>query len=156
MNNDDLSVNTEHGNFTYRVAAIIINDNKLLLVKHEDHPCYYTVGGRVKINETSEDAVVREAYEETGVRFEIDKLAFIQERFLEINSTKHHEIVFFYLLQNVSEMIVLENTYTDQGSKETLHWFSLSDLDKHHIVPKFIKTRLLKGISGIEHIISKD
>ena len=156
MNIDDLSVHTEHGNFTYRVAAIIIKDNKVLLVKHEDHPCYYTVGGRVKINETSEEAVVREAYEETSVRFEIDKLAFIQERFLEINSTKHHEIVFFYLLKNVSGINILENSYTDQGPKETLHWFLLSDLDKYYIVPKFIKTRLLKDISGIEHIISKD
>lgn len=156
MNNDDLSYSREQGNFTYRVAAIIIKDNKLLLVKHEDHPCYYTVGGKVKLNETSEQAVIREAYEETGISYEIDKLAYIQERFFEINGTNHHELVFFYLLRNVSEMNVLENSYTDQGAKETLHWLPLLDLDKYYIVPKFIKTALLKDISGIEHIISKD
>ncbi|QHQ63847.1 NUDIX domain-containing protein [Anaerocolumna sedimenticola] len=48
------------------------------------NPCYYTVGGAVKIKETSEEAVIREVYEETGVNFEIDRLVFIQERFLNI------------------------------------------------------------------------
>ena len=52
-------------------------------------------------------------------------------------------------------MNVIENSYTDQGSKETLHWLPLLDLDNYYIVPEFLKTGLLKDISGIEHIISK-
>nr|WP_246241199.1 NUDIX domain-containing protein [Anaerocolumna sedimenticola] len=36
------------------------------------------------MKETSEEAVIREVYEETGVNFEIDRLVFIQERFLNI------------------------------------------------------------------------
>lgn len=53
MKEQDLAFNTNQGSFTYRVAAIIIKDNKLLMAKHEDYPCYYTVGGKVRINETS-------------------------------------------------------------------------------------------------------
>ncbi len=156
MNNHDLSIYTEQGNFSYRVAAIIIKDNELLLVKHENHPCYYTVGGRVKLNETSEEAVIREAFEETGKKFEIDRLVFIQERFLEIERTKFHEVVFFYILKNISDLVILNNSFTDQGTQETLHWFPLLDLEKNYIVPEFIKTRLLKNITGIEHIVSKE
>lgn len=81
MKGQDLVFNTKQGSFTYRVAAIIIKDNKLLMAKHEDYPCYYTVGGKVRINETSEEAVIREAYEETGIEFQTDRLSFIQERF---------------------------------------------------------------------------
>lgn len=33
------------------------------------------------MGETAEDAVVREVYEETGVRYEIDRLAVIHENF---------------------------------------------------------------------------
>jgi len=73
----DLQVDTIHGEFSYRVAALIINNNKLLVEKHIDHSCYYTVGGRVKLNETSGEAVVREVSEETGFTFEIDKLVFV-------------------------------------------------------------------------------
>ena len=83
MDKIDFQVDTIHGEFSYRVAALIINNNKLLVAKHVNYPCYYTVGGRVKLNETSVEAVVREALEETGFTFEIDKLAFVQERFFE-------------------------------------------------------------------------
>ena len=63
MKGQDLSFKTEQGGFTYRVGAIIIKDNNLLMVKHEDYPCYYTVGGRVRLNETSEEAIIREVYD---------------------------------------------------------------------------------------------
>ena len=75
MKEQDLSFYTKQGSFTYRVGAIIIKDNKLLMVKNEDYPYYYTVGGKVKINESSEEAVIREAFEETGVALEIDRAA---------------------------------------------------------------------------------
>lgn len=55
--------------------------NCALLIKSACHNCFYTVGGGIQENETSESAVVRECYEETGYPFEIDRLAFIEERF---------------------------------------------------------------------------
>lgn len=97
----DIVFKTNQSCFIYRVAAIIIKDNRLLMAKHEDYPCYYTVGGKVRINETSEEAVVREAYEETGIEFEIDRLSFIQERFFEIEGEHHHEIVFYFLMKKI-------------------------------------------------------
>jgi hypothetical protein len=33
--------------------------------------------------------------EETGLALPVDRLAFVQERFLELAGRKHHEIVFF-------------------------------------------------------------
>ena len=65
----DLTFKTEEGKFNYRVGAIIIKDNKILMVKNESAPYYYSVGGRVKLNETSEEAVLRETFEETGIEF---------------------------------------------------------------------------------------
>ncbi len=47
MEKYDFQINTTHGNFLYRVAALIINNNKLLVAKHINHSCYYTIGGRV-------------------------------------------------------------------------------------------------------------
>ena len=91
----DISCKTDEYIFSYRAASLIIKDNKLLAAKHVDHTCYYTVGGAVKQNETSAEAVVREVIEETGYTLEVDKLAFIQERFYNYGGKKHHEIVFF-------------------------------------------------------------
>lgn len=84
VEDQDLSFKMKQGEFTYRVGAIIIKDKKLLMAKNEDAPYYYSIGGKVKINETSEEAVIREVFEETGVVFEIDRLAFIYERFFDV------------------------------------------------------------------------
>jgi ADP-ribose pyrophosphatase YjhB (NUDIX family) len=150
----NIAFKTNKGCFTYRVAAIIIKDNKLLMAKHEDYPCYYTVGGKVKINETSEEAVIREVYEETGVELQIDRLAFIQERFFEITREQHHEIVFYYLMKENFNMDLFCKSFTDQA-KESLHWLPIGNLDKTIIIPEFFKTKLLDNMIGIEHIISK-
>lgn len=156
MDKIDFQVDTVHGELSYRVASLIINNNKLLVAKHVNHPCYYTVGGRVKLNETSVEAVVREALEETGFTFEVDKLAFVQERFFEDCGKRHHEIVFSYLMKYTDGINILDGTYTDQGEKETLHWLPIDELENIDIVPHFIKTNLTKINENIIHIISKE
>jgi ADP-ribose pyrophosphatase YjhB (NUDIX family) len=151
-----LFIKKQDGFFTYRVAALIIKDNKLLMAKNIDHPCYYTVGGGVEMNETSEEAVIREILEETGIKMEIDKLAFIQERFLKINEQKFHEIVFFYTIKNTNAINISENSFTDQGSKETLHWLPLNELKNINVVPEILKNKSLTNFTRLEHIISKE
>jgi len=145
----------EQCGFTYRVGAIIIKDKKLLMVKHEDYPCYYTVGGKVRINETSEEAIIREVYEETGIEFQIDRLSFINERFFEIKDEHYHEIVFYFLMKENTNIDLPHIRFTDQGPKETLHWLPMESLDKTYIIPEFFKTKLLDNMVAIEHIISK-
>ena len=156
MEEQNIAFKTNQGCFTYRVAAIIIKDNKLLMAKHEDYPCYYTVGGKVRINETSEEAVIREAYEETGIGFQIDRLSFIQERFFEIGGEHHHEIVFYFLMKEKTNIDLSCKNFTDQGPKESLHWLPIESLDKTYIIPELFKTKLLDNIIGIEHIVSKE
>lgn len=69
--------------FRYRAGAIIIEDGCVLLAgnAHEDY--FYSIGGAVHMNETAEDAVKREVFEETGVHYEIDRLAVIHENLFD-------------------------------------------------------------------------
>ncbi len=108
-----------------------------------------------KLNETSIEAVVRETFEETGFNFEINKLVFIQERFLKYNGKNHHEIVFFYLMK-YNNINIIDGTYTDQGEKETLHWLSIDELKQINIVPDFLKNNLSNISENIIHIISRE
>jgi 8-oxo-dGTP pyrophosphatase MutT (NUDIX family) len=156
MEQIDFHVDTIHGEFSYRAASLIINNNMILVAKHVDHPCYYTVGGRVKLNETSAEAVVREVREETGFTLDINKLVFVQERFFENCGQSHHEIVFFYLMKYTDDINILDGTYTDQGEKETLHWLPVDKLEHINIVPNFLKTNVTKINENIIHIISKE
>jgi ADP-ribose pyrophosphatase YjhB (NUDIX family) len=158
METQDLTFKITQGKFNYRVGAIIIRDQKVLMIKNDDAPYYYSVGGRVKFNETSEEAVVREVFEETGIKLEIEGLAFIHEHFFneEITKEHYHELAFFYLMKVESNMNFTCNSYGEQGAKEHLHWLPIENLDKYHLFPEFFKTKLLESINGIEHVISKE
>ena len=138
-----------------RASALIIKNGCLLAAKSVNYDCYYTVGGGIKINETSEEAVLREVYEETGYNLEIDRLAFIQERFFTIDDRQYHEINFFYLIKESPGMDISNNSGTDLGT-ETLHWLPLNSLNEVYLVPSFLKTKALNNITALEHIISRE
>lgn len=44
----DITFPTKDGVFNMRVGAIILHDDKVLMVKNNRDPYYYSVGGRVK------------------------------------------------------------------------------------------------------------
>ena len=60
---------------------------------------YYSIGGGVHLGETSEEAVKREIFEETGARYEVDYLAVIHENFFvgssDLKGVDCHEIAFY-------------------------------------------------------------
>lgn len=142
-------------NISCRSAAIIIKDNKILTAKNINNPCFYLVGGEIELNESSEKAIIREIFEETGLTLAIDRLAIIQERFYKANRRINHEIVFFYYMKIPFDLVIPDNSFTDQGDKETLHWLPIDKLSQYNIVPEFIKTKEFADM-GIEHIISYD
>jgi ADP-ribose pyrophosphatase YjhB (NUDIX family) len=156
MRETGLYLSKAEGSFTYRVGALIIKDGKLLAAKSKNYPCYYTVGGVVEINETSEEAVIREVFEETGYKLEIDRLAIIQERFFDVDSQRYHELDLFYVMKNSDEMNIEDNSFTDQAPMETLHWIPICDLVNTNIVPSSLKTMSFDNINSIAHIISKE
>lgn len=158
MQTQDLTFKTDHGRFNYRVGAIIINDNKLLMVKNANAPYYYSVGGRVKLNETAEEAVVREVLEETGVTFKIDRLAFIHENFFveEVTKEPFHELSFFFIMKHNESLNIICSSFTEQGSLEFLEWLPIEKLGGIHLFPEFFKSKLLNSVNSIEHIVTEE
>lgn len=63
------------------VRAILIRDDKILVTKRNKFGDeYYTlIGGGVDLGESNEHALVRELYEETGMKIERARLVFIEE-----------------------------------------------------------------------------
>ena len=60
----DMCVRCGEGVINIRVGAIIIKDDKILMVKNNRDDYYYSVGGRIQFGETAEQAVKREVQEE--------------------------------------------------------------------------------------------
>ena len=103
--NDDVCFQTsDNKRFRLRAAAIIIEDNHILFATNSSENYYYSIGGAINLGETAENAVKREVLEETGIAYEIDRLAFVQENFFKRNDGMLkglicHEITFYFLMK---------------------------------------------------------
>ena len=139
-----------------RVIIVSKYNGQWVYCKAKDKDTWELPGGKIEENESSEEAVIRELFEETGLKLEIDRLAIVQERFYGVDNQNYHEIVFFYLIKNGDNVNIVENTFTDQGTDETLHWLPLNSLNEFNIVPKFLKTKSFNAIKAIEHVIVKE
>ena len=99
----DCGFTKEENWFRYRAGAIIIENGCVLFAGNANEDYLYSIGG-VHIGETAEDAVIREIFEETGVHYEIDRLAVIHENFFDENSgtlagLNCHEISFYFMMK---------------------------------------------------------
>lgn len=156
----DCGFTKEKNWFRYRAAAIIVENGCVLFAGNSKDDYLYSVGGGVHMGETAEDAVKREVYEETGVHYEIDKLAVIHENFFNENSgalkgMDCHEITFYFMMKPKGTQDLDSESYT-QGVKEEMHWIPIEDLDKYKAFPSFLKAYLSKEHCGIEHIITDE
>lgn len=143
--------------FRYRAAAIIVENDCVLFARNELDDYFYSIGGGVHHGETVEDAVLREVFEETGVRYEIDHLAVIHENFFnEVGGTLEglncHELSFYFVMKPRGTQELHSNSMT-QGIKEEMCWLPIKDLDKYRAYPAFLKDYLSREHNGIEHIV---
>lgn len=152
----DLIFKTDMGKFNYRVGAIIIHDNKLLMAKNNKSPYFYSVGGRVKLHETAEEAVKREVFEETGLHMEVEKLGFVHENLFVEDLTKErfHELAFFFYMKDMKELDTICMNFTECGEKEELKWIPLGKLKETYLYPEFFKEKLFHPSIGVEHILT--
>jgi len=75
-----MTVRCDDGFINIRAGAVIMKDGRFLMVGSSRFDYLYSVGGRIRFGETAEEAVVREVFEETGVKMEIDRLGFVNEK----------------------------------------------------------------------------
>lgn len=156
----DCGFTKENNWFRYRSGAIIVEKGCVLLVGNANEDYLYSVGGGVHHGETAENAVKREVYEETGVHYEIERLAVIHENFFNENmgtlkGKECHEISFYFLMKPRGTQELHSNSYTF-GVKEEMHWIPIEELDKYKAFPSFLKEYLSKEHSRIEHIVTDE
>ena len=151
--NKDMCVACDDGILNIRAGAIIMKDGKLLMVGN-DRDYLYSVGGRLKFGETAEDAVVREVFEETGVRMEIDRLGFVHENYFYGDAPSNlnkliYEISFFFYMKVPSDFAPISESFTEDNSKEHLVWVSLDEDRKMY--PEFFRNELKNPTDTVKH-----
>ena len=155
--NQDMSVVCGDGILNIRVGAIIIKDGRILMVSNDRVNYYYSIGGRIKMGETAQEAIIREVYEETGCSMSIKQLGFIHENYFygdgKSNKDKLiYEISYYFIMNVPHEFQPITQSMTEDHHVETYAW-----IDPHTsslIYPEFFKTHDLIHPQGVVHLVT--
>jgi 8-oxo-dGTP pyrophosphatase MutT (NUDIX family) len=121
----DLSIKIENTTLYIRVA-VLIKGTKGYLFEKSSKGYIFTVGGKVKLNESSLEAVVREVEEELGFTPTDLNLKATLENFYSNNGENVHEICFVYEVGDVYQLTIPENFIE----------VSPEDINSHDVRPK--------------------
>ena len=114
-----------------RVCAIIIKDNKILLMHRiKDGQEYFVFpGGGIKENESEEDAIIREIKEELSLDAKIDKLAF------QMENRGQEEL--YFLIKEFSGTPTLGGAEKQRMNENNQYYPEWIDLDTASNLPNF-------------------
>ncbi len=160
LNSDVCFQTADNKRFRLRAAAIIIEDNSVLFATNDSENYYYSIGGAIELGETAEEAVKREVFEETGVAYEIDRLAYVQENFFKRNDgmlkgLDCHEITFYFLMKSRGTKELNSHSKTLNNTiDERMEWLEIDKLDKYEAYPMFFRDKLKDLKPYVEHIVT--
>ncbi len=128
-----------------RVAVMIFQNNKILLVKHvhPDTGFEWWVppgGGMEERDESIFDCAKREVFEETNLKVEIDKIIYIREFFDKEHNTLNIEL--FTLASSYEGAINLENLKgngADEFFIKNVAWLLQEELKDLVVFPEILK-----------------
>jgi len=124
------------------VGALIIKDNKVLLVKRANEPNkgkWSIPGGVVKLGESLIDALKREIIEETGLEINVLDVACVSEEIVkDYESIKFHYVIIDFFAEVVGGELKVGS------DAEEARWVSFDELDDLEIV-EFVK-KLIENV----------
>lgn len=105
-----MSRTSDKYNFNIRVTGILIEDNKILLVKQKvsEKRNWSLPGGKLERGETLEEGMIREMKEETGLDVEVLKMLYLCDVSATDNTLLH---ISFLLKRNKGEIQLPSNEF---------------------------------------------
>ncbi|MGT2812671.1 NUDIX hydrolase [Streptococcus minor] len=135
--------------FGVRAVALIVQDGKIFLTKRGDS--YHTIGGAVEVNESTNQAVVRETKEELGMDVEVIELAFVVENWFKVGEKKFHNIEFHYMVKPLEKT---PNMMVEADCRFPCEWVSIDDLEHLDVRPDFLQREMKSWNGQLKHIIN--
>ena len=138
--------------FGIRVAAVVVRDGSLLLVRHQkpDRAPYWVLpGGRLEPGETIPECAEREISEETGLSARFSGLLYVSEFLREGRHTV--DITVRMAPEGAGEAVLGTDPEVAPGSEPTLRelrWVDQDELRGIELLPGSIKARLIEDAAG--------
>lgn len=130
-----------------RVAGILIQDGKILLIEHlkKDKKYWLVPGGGVEWGESAAEALAREFKEETNLDIEVEKFLFLSET-IAPDKEKHVINLYFKIgkCENSEDMVL-----GDEKNLSDLRFVTKEEIENIKLYPN-IKAQLVQLLSNEE------
>lgn len=153
-----ISFPIEGQRFNYRVAAIIIADDHVLVCREDDDDYVMLPGGRVELGEPNLLSLEREIAEELALPAEIASLIATSESFYFREGQDFHELGMFYSVNltgqgpdgNVPWLV-----RQDEGHDLSFYWVPLAGtaLEDFNLLPGWLPAFLRDLPAGPVHVV---
>jgi len=137
--------------FGISAAAVIVQDERILLLNHTEEGSYdfwTPPGGRLESPESIFDCAAREAFEETGLQVELDRILYIQE----LLSPGYHLCKFFVLSKAFSGALTLANKTREESFLREARFFSRDALQGLTVHPEILKGQFWADLRSVQPI----
>ncbi len=157
----DLLFKTDDFIFSYRVAAILKRDGKVLLQREAGTDEYSFPGGHVTYGETNAETLVREFLEETGAHIRVGNLVWVGEIFFSWGALPCHQICLFYEAV-CSDPAALPESFgglekrEDGSSKVVFEWVPPERIQSITLYPVQAKAFLKDESGTVRHFVDRD
>lgn len=143
----DITFETRGGKFKYRVCAVIIDRNRILAMRDERSPYFYLPGGRVKLGETAEHAVLREVREELNITAEIIRPLWLNQAFFtqDVDGLNYHELCLYFLMDvSGTGLASRGEAFSLREGRHTYQyeWLEFERLKNEYFYPLFLKENI--------------
>ena len=149
--------------FNFRASAIILDNSgkKLLIHKTNNRDFWLLPGGRVEMQESTQDAIVRELKEELGITPREVKLALITENFFNLIDKPYHEVGFVFVvrLNRDDSLLKKEGLFEGiEGAKFLFKWYDIDKIKELDFRPPFYVKEIenIHKLTGIKHLVVDD
>lgn len=144
----DISYQTGGQRFNYRVCALFLKEGHILAMRDERSPYSYLPGGRVKLGETAEAAVLREVREELGIDARIVRPLWLNQAFFaeEVDGLRYHELCLYFLMEQERTGLWEKGPRFAGCERRHTHmfeWLAFEELEEAYFYPLFLKREII-------------
>ncbi len=139
--------------FIYRVGAVIIKRQQVLLCHEPQGDFWYLPGGQVQLGEEARSALAREISEELGVIATVGRMLWVAENFFELGGRNFHELGLYFAVDVPLQPTPESLRGQEQGQDLWFRWIALQNLPQTNLKPGFLKGALRALPACTKHIV---
>ncbi len=154
-----ISVDIADHRFQLRAAAVVVEDEFVLLHRLEGDEYWSLPGGRVEAGEDAASTLVREMHEEVGESITCGELLYVVENFFAGAAKPYHEVGLYFAARLAGPSLLRDRSRAHLGceGKHRLEfrWFALAQLANLDLRPSFLRRELSAPRAGVKHIVQR-